>query len=241
MGLIFRRYPSKICFSDGAGSVSKGEGKRAKSRQRNAKNNSIKVGVLALQGAVTEHLEMLSECGAEGVPIKHPGELASVEALIIPGGESTTIGKLISKYGFVGEIQKLTEKGAPIYGSCAGLILLAQKIAGSSQDTVKKEQLSLKFMDIVVKRNAFGRQKESFEIDLDVPELGKEPFRAVFIRAPWIEKLNDGALALAKFEDKVVMARQGKFLVTAFHPELTNDTRVHRYFLKMAKKRKFNP
>src|SRR3990170_915432 len=215
--------------------MNKGERRRDKSRRENRKTTALKVGVLALQGAVSEHLEMLKKCGAKGILIKKPGQLASVEALIIPGGESTTIGKLIRKYGFFEEIQKLVDRGVPVYGTCAGLILLAQKITGSAKDIVGREQLFFKFMNIEVKRNAFGRQKESFEIDLNVPELGPEPFRAVFIRAPWIEKVHDGVVTMAKFEDKVVMARQGKCLVTAFHPELTNDTRVHRYFLEMAK------
>lgn len=159
--------------------------------------------------------------------VKWPEELNDLDGLIIPGGESTTIGKLMVKYGFVSAIREAYEAGLAIYGTCAGLIMLAKRVSEGDQPL-------LALMDVEVKRNAFGRQVDSFEEDLRVRELGDEPFRAVFIRAPWIEKaLASNVEVLAECRGRIVGARQGRLLATAFHPELTDDTRVHDYFLSM--------
>lgn len=188
--------------------------------------SKVRIGVLALQGAVREHLYLLGLCKAEGVVVKKPQELNRIDGLIIPGGESTTIGKLMVKYGFIEPIKNLCERGYPIYGTCAGLILLAKKITEGCQPL-------LELMDIEARRNAFGRQRESFEGDLNIAAIGEVPFRGVFIRAPWIEKVGKGVTILAKFEGKAVMARQKNLLVSAFHPELTQDARIHQYFIEM--------
>jgi 5'-phosphate synthase pdxT subunit len=186
----------------------------------------MKIGVLALQGAFREHCLMLERCGAEAVEIRKPEELDDVVGLIIPGGESTTIGKLMVEWGLMDKIKARVQEGMAVYGTCAGMILLSKDIVGSDQP-----RLSL--MDTVVQRNAFGRQRESFEADLAVTEFGEDPVRAVFIRAPYIESVGTGVKVMAVVNNKIVIARQGKMLVTAFHPELTNDDRIHRYFIKM--------
>jgi len=188
----------------------------------------LKIGVLALQGAVVEHLRCLRECEVEAVEVRRVEQLRGLHGLVIPGGESTTIGKLMEEYGFISALQELGQRGFPIFGTCAGLILLAREIAGSSQPR-------LGLMDVVAQRNAFGRQRESFEADLPVPAVGQKPFRAVFIRAPYLEAVGKEVEVLARFGDKIVMARQGPFLATAFHPELTDDLRIHRYFLSATK------
>jgi 5'-phosphate synthase pdxT subunit len=187
-----------------------------------------KIGVLALQGAVREHLQMLARCGARGIPVKYPSELLSCEGLIIPGGESTTIGKLIVRNGFLDLLKKRAAEGLPIFGTCAGLIVLARQVTEGSQPL-------LGFMDIVAHRNAFGRQVDSFEADLRVTGIEEEEkaFRGVFIRAPWIEEVGEGVEVMSVWREKIVMARQERFLVAAFHPELTDDERIHRYFLRM--------
>jgi 5'-phosphate synthase pdxT subunit len=186
------------------------------------------IGVLALQGAVREHLRMLEECGARGVAVKYPAELQLCQGLILPGGESTAIGKLMSAYGFINEIISLHRVGVPLYGTCAGLILMARRITEGDQPL-------LGLMDITAQRNAFGRQVDSFETDLAVKEIEdpSRPFRAIFIRAPWIEETGPEVTVLGEFDGRVVMARQDGMLVSAFHPELTGDDRVHRYFLDM--------
>jgi 5'-phosphate synthase pdxT subunit len=186
----------------------------------------VKIGVLDLQGAVREHLRMLESLGAQAVPVKKVADLEGLEGLILPGGESTTLGKLLHRYGLDVAIADLAQKGLPIYGTCAGLILLAKNIPGS-------EQLRLGMMDITVKRNAYGRQVDSFETDLAIPAVGAEPFRAVFIRAPYIDSVGEGVEVLARHQTHIVMARQGRFLVSAFHPELTDDPRIHAYFTEM--------
>lgn len=186
----------------------------------------LTVGVVALQGSTREHLEALERCGVEGFSIKNPQQMKRADALIVPGGESTAIGRLMEEYGFLEPLDDLHEKGVPLYGSCAGLILLAKKV-------IDGDQPRLGLMDIAVRRNAFGRQRDSFEADLDISEIGRPPFRAVFIRAPWIESADVGVEVLAEHRGRPVMARQGSLLVTAFHPELTEDLRVHRYFLQM--------
>jgi pyridoxal 5'-phosphate synthase pdxT subunit len=185
----------------------------------------MKIGVLASQGAFAEHILALQKLDTEAVPVRLPGELKGVDGLIIPGGESTTISRLLSAYDLMNEITSMARDGLPLLGTCAGMILMAKHISGNGAP-------SLRLMDIRVKRNAFGRQVDSFETELAIPALGKKPFPAVFIRAPVIEHCDDGVEVLARLADNtVVAARQDKLLVTAFHPELTDDLRFHRYFL----------
>jgi 5'-phosphate synthase pdxT subunit len=186
----------------------------------------MKIGVLALQGAFREHRRMLEHCGVETVEVRKPEELDTVAGLIIPGGESTTIGKLMVEWGLMDKIRSRAAAGMAVYGTCAGLILLSKEIAGSDQPR-------LGLMDTVVQRNAFGRQRESFEADLFVSEFGEEPVRAVFIRAPYIESAGPAVQVMAEVDGKIVIARQGNLLATAFHPELTKDDRIHKYFLSM--------
>jgi 5'-phosphate synthase pdxT subunit len=186
----------------------------------------MKIGVLALQGAFREHVEALRELGVETVEVRLPRDLTGIDGLIIPGGESTTIGKLAVHYGLQEAITRYAQQGRPLYGTCAGMIMLSKDIG--------RDQPLFGMMDIKVERNAYGRQLESFETEVDVPELGDEPFRAVFIRAPRIESVGDDVDVLARLEDGTpVAARQDNMLVTAFHPELTHDLRFHRYFLAM--------
>ena len=185
-----------------------------------------KIGVLALQGAVREHIYHIEQAGATGKIIKWPHELDEVAGLIIPGGESTAIGKLMVEYNFIGAIRDFYAKGKPIYGTCAGMILLAKKITEGDQPL-------LSLMDIEVRRNAFGRQRESFEADLNIKAIGA--LKAVFIRAPWIESISDGVDVMAEFDNIKVMAKQDGLLVSAFHPELTGDLRVHKYFIEMVR------
>jgi len=182
------------------------------------------VGVLSLQGAVEEHLKMIKRCGFEGIKVKTVEDLEKVDRLIIPGGESTTIGKLAKIYGLDQEINKRGREGMPIFGTCAGMILLANKVVGN-------EQVRFKLIDIEVERNAFGRQVDSFEADLNIENFKGKPFRAVFIRAPYIKKIGRGVKILAKFKGKIVMAREKNILVSSFHPELNDDLRIHKYFL----------
>jgi len=187
----------------------------------------MKIGVLASQGAFAEHIKVLKQLDIEAVPVRLPDELKGVDGLIIPGGESTTISRLITAYQLESEIKTLVKEGKPLFGTCAGMILLSKDISGN---TTK----ALNLMDIRVKRNAFGRQVDSFETNISVPALGEKPYPAVFIRAPLIEQCGDGVEVLAKLNDgTVVAAKQDKLLVTAFHPELTGDYRFHRYFLDM--------
>jgi len=190
------------------------------------KTGKICIGVLALQGAFREHRLMLERCGVQTLEIRKPEELDQVQGLVIPGGESTTIGKLMVEWGLMEKIKARAAQGMAIYGTCAGMILLAKEIVGSDQPR-------LGLMDITVQRNAFGRQRESFEAEMNVPEFGNKAMRAVFIRAPYIEEAGPGVQVLARVNNRIVIARQGQFLVTSFHPELTNDERVHRYFVDM--------
>ena len=186
----------------------------------------MKIGVLALQGAAAEHIQMMSALGAEAVPVRLPSELDGIDALIIPGGESTTISKLLSDYGLMEPIRLLAKKGFPIFGTCAGLVLLAKKVPNLQME-------SIGMMDIEVKRNAFGRQVDSFEADLKIPALHNGTFHGIFIRAPIIEKAERGVEVLCQLNGKPVAVRQGKLLACAFHPELTDDLRLHKYFLKL--------
>ena len=188
-----------------------------------------RIGVLALQGAFIEHIHILSSLGVEAREVRLPEQLAGLDGLIMPGGESTTIGKLAVAYGLVEPVRRMAAEGLPIWGTCAGMILMARDIGGLDQPL-------LGLMDIVVRRNAFGAQVHSFVEQIDIPALenGQAPFPGVFIRAPWIERVGPGVEILARLpEGPIVAARQGNLVATAFHPELTADRRFHRYFLAM--------
>lgn len=187
----------------------------------------MKIGVLALQGAVAEHIRMLGLAGAQGVVVKRTEQLQELDGLIIPGGESTTIGKLMRTYGFIDAIRAFSQEKKPIFGTCAGLILIAKQISG-------QPEAHLELMDIVAARNAFGRQRESFETDLQVKGMD-EKVRAVFIRAPLIEGVGDNVDVLSVFNGQVVAARQDHLLAASFHPELTDDYGFHSYFLNMVR------
>lgn len=193
----------------------------------------MKIGVLALQGAVTEHIRSIHLAGGEGIPIKKVEELDAIDGLIIPGGESTTIGKLMRKYHFIEAIQQFAADGKPVFGTCAGLIVMAKQIEN-------QEDAHLKLMDITVARNAFGRQRESFETDLAIKGI-EEAVRAVFIRAPLITNVGPGVDVLSTYNGEIVTARQGNLLVSSFHPELTDDYRLHQYFVDMVKSREEAP
>ncbi len=189
----------------------------------------MKIGVLALQGAFIEHIHIFQQLKTAAVPVRLPKDLNDIDGLVIPGGESTSIMNLMHSFELFQPLQKLAATGLPIWGTCAGLICLAREVTDSDLTT-------LGVMDIAVKRNAFGRQVDSFETDLAIPALGKETYHAVFIRAPVIEYAGKSVKALAMLPDgPVVAARQGSLLVTAFHPELTEDPRFHKYFLKLVK------
>lgn len=186
----------------------------------------MKIGVLALQGAVTEHIRSVERAGAEGLAVKQVEQLDELDGLILPGGESTTIGKLMRKYGFMQPIRDFASKGKPVFGTCAGLIVMAERISG-------QEEAHLELMDMTVSRNAFGRQRESFETDLPVKGID-EPVRAVFIRAPLIESVGEQVEVLSTYKGEIVTARQGNLLACSYHPELTDDYRLHSYFVDMA-------
>ena len=185
----------------------------------------MKIGVLASQGAFAEHIAVLRQLGVKTVPVRLPQELKGLDGLIIPGGESTSIGRLVLAYDLVDKIKDLARGGLPIFGTCAGMILLAKKNSDAYPEP-------LELMDITVRRNAFGRQKESFETELLIPMLGEKPFPGVFIRAPIIGQVNGKVEILARLADgSPVAARQNNLLASAFHPELTDDLRFHQYFL----------
>ena len=185
----------------------------------------MRIGVLASQGAFAEHIAILNQMKIEALPVRLPQELVGLDGLIIPGGESTSIGKLMLDYKLTSEIEKLAKKGLPIFGTCAGMILLAKEILDTDIEPMG-------LMDIKVRRNAFGRQRESFETELSIPVLGEKPFPGVFIRAPVIEQVDSEVEILVRLADGTsVAARQGRILASAFHPELTTDLRFHRYFL----------
>lgn len=196
----------------------------------------MKIGVLALQGDFAEHIAILESIGVEALEVRLPGQIAGLDGLIIPGGESTTIGKLAYDYRLIEPLEKFGKEKA-IWGTCAGAILLSKD--------VHRNQPLLHLMDITVERNAFGRQVNSFETDLGVPVFGEngfggEPYHAVFIRAPLIESVYGKARVLARLEDgRIVAADQGHLLATSFHPELTNDERFHRYFIALVQGHRF--
>jgi 5'-phosphate synthase pdxT subunit len=197
------------------------------------------VGVLALQGDVREHLAALRASGMRAVPVRRASEIEAVDGLVIPGGESTTMSRLLGVFDLLEPLRARIADGMPAYGSCAGMILLASEVLDGRPD-----QQQLGGLDVVVRRNAFGRQVDSFEADLDFAEVDSGPVHAVFIRAPWVEKASPEVEVLATVPDvpgaaaaagRIVAVRQGSMLATAFHPELTGDTRVHRLFVDMVR------
>ncbi|MDQ6929571.1 MAG: pyridoxal 5'-phosphate synthase glutaminase subunit PdxT [Candidatus Eremiobacteraeota bacterium] len=185
------------------------------------------VGVLALQGNVVEHLHALEESGARAVAVKTRADLESVDALVIPGGESTTVMKLLQRFELAGPIVERVRAGMPLWGTCMGLIVAAREVAGHP------EQPTLGLLDVRVRRNAFGRQIASAQVGLQIPVLGRDPFPAVFIRAPWIEETGPGVEVLASLDGHGVLVREGHVLGSSFHPEMSPDRRVHEYFLSM--------
>ncbi|MGB8019869.1 MAG: pyridoxal 5'-phosphate synthase glutaminase subunit PdxT [Candidatus Nanopelagicales bacterium] len=191
--------------------------------------SSPRIGVLALQGDFREHLAALQEIGARAVPVKDADALAQVDGLVLPGGESTTISMLAVRWGLMEPLRAAVRAGLPVYGSCAGMILLADTILDGRPD-----QQAIGGIDMVVRRNAFGRQVDSFEADVEFPAIGEPPIRAVFIRAPWVESVGPAVQVLATVptagDDRIVAVRAGDLLATSFHPELTGDHRVHALF-----------
>ena len=186
-----------------------------------------RIGILALQGDVREHADALRDVGAEPVEVRLPRDLVSLDALILPGGESTTMRRLIDLYGLREPIVALARGGAPVYGTCAGMILLADRIADGDEPV-------LRLLDITVERNAYGRQLDSFEADLEIPSLGDEPLHGVFIRAPVVSDVGPDVEVLARDENgRPIAVRQGRVMATAFHPELTGDRRLHRLLLEL--------
>jgi 5'-phosphate synthase pdxT subunit len=199
--------------------------------------DELTIGVLALQGDVREHLRALESCGARAVPVRRPGELDDVDGLIIPGGESTTISKLAVEFGLADPLRKRIAEGMPAYGSCAGMIMLAEEVLDGRPD-----QQSFAGIEMTVRRNAFGRQVDSFEASVPIDGVDGPPFHAVFIRAPWVERVGPGVEVLGTVTDgpaagRIVAVRQGQLLATAFHPELTGDLRVHRLFVELVRSR----
>jgi len=198
--------------------------------------NAPTIGVLALQGDVAEHLAALAACGAHPVPVRRPTELAGLAGIILPGGESTTIDKLSRIFALREPLVAALRAGLPAYGSCAGMILLADRVLDGTID-----QQTFGGLDITVRRNAFGRQVESFEADVELAGLAGGPVHAVFIRAPWVEKVGGQVESLGAVtppgtdEPRTIAVRQGNLLATSFHPEVTGDLRIHRYFLGLVR------
>ena len=199
--------------------------------------DELTIGVLALQGDVREHLRALEACGVRAVPVRRPGELDDVDGLIIPGGESTTMSKLAVEFGMADPVRKRIAEGMPAYGSCAGMIMLAEEVLDGRPD-----QQSFAGIEMTVRRNAFGRQVDSFEASVPIDGVDGPPFHAVFIRAPWVERVGPGVEVLGTVADgpaagRIVAVRQGQLLATAFHPELTGDLRVHQLFVELVRSR----
>jgi len=204
----------------------------------------VRIGVLAVQGDVREHVQTLARLGVQVCGVRHPRELDDVDALVIPGGESTTMDKLVRAFDLQAPLRKRIADGMPVYGACAGMIMLADRIAEARAD-----QETLGGLDITVRRNAFGRQVDSFEADLHIPQVAEvttapaghpTTFKAVFIRAPWVEKLGEDVQVLATVEagpatGRIVAIRQGNLLATSFHPEVTGDHRIHEYFTQIVR------
>lgn len=188
----------------------------------------LKVGILGLQGAIQEHVQAVEECGVQAVIIKNVEQLVDLDGLILPGGESTTMRRLLDQYHFVEPIQAFAQSGKPIFGTCAGLILLAKKINGS-------DEVHLGLMDVVVERNSFGRQRDSFEADIAIAGLTNS-MTAVFIRAPHITEAGENVEVLAKYDGRIVAVKEGSLLACSFHPELTDDHSLTNYFIEMIRK-----
>ncbi|CAM4253866.1 pyridoxal 5'-phosphate synthase glutaminase subunit PdxT [Lederbergia lenta] len=188
----------------------------------------LKVGILGLQGAIQEHVQAVEECGVQAVIIKNVEQLVDLDGLILPGGESTTMRRLLDQYHFVEPIQAFAQSGKPIFGTCAGLILLAKKINGT-------DEVHLGLMDVVVERNSFGRQRDSFEADIAIAGLTNS-MTAVFIRAPHITEAGENVEVLAKYDGRIVAVKEGSLLACSFHPELTDDHSLTNYFIEMIRK-----
>ncbi|MBV9272240.1 MAG: pyridoxal 5'-phosphate synthase glutaminase subunit PdxT [Candidatus Eremiobacteraeota bacterium] len=186
------------------------------------------VGVLALQGDVVEHVAAMQRAGAETIPVKTPADLERVGGLVVPGGESTTVTKLMHRFDLWEPVARRAREGMPLWGTCMGMIVVSSGVVGLAQET-------LGLLDVDVRRNAFGRQNDSAEVDLHIPVLGEAPFPAVFIRAPWIERVGSDVRVLASYRGHGVMVQQGNVLGTSFHPELTQDDRIHAYFLAIVR------
>ncbi|MEV0731661.1 pyridoxal 5'-phosphate synthase glutaminase subunit PdxT [Polymorphospora sp. NPDC050346] len=194
-----------------------------------------RIGVLALQGDVREHVRALTEAGATAGPVRRPHELDAVDALVVPGGESTTMSKLAIEFGLLDPVRKRVADGMPVYGSCAGMIMLATTVLDGRPD-----QRGFDGIEMTVRRNAFGRQVDSFEGPVEIAGIDGGPFHAVFIRAPWVESVGAGVEVLGRVADgspqgRIVAVRQGSLLATSFHPELTGDLRVHRFFVDLVR------
>jgi 5'-phosphate synthase pdxT subunit len=196
-----------------------------------AGSHGPRVGVLALQGDFREHIHLLGRLGVEAIPVRRESELDDIAGLVIPGGESSVMDKLSRAFGLADPLKAKITSGMPVFGTCAGLIMLADVV----RDTISRQQ-TLGGLDIVVRRNAFGNQNDSFETDIDIPELGDTPVHAVFIRAPVVEEVGDGVTVLGTLDDgRVVAVEQGNLLGTAFHPEMTDEDRFHSHFLDMVR------
>ncbi len=193
--------------------------------------------MLALQGDVREHLATLPELGAEAVIVRRPEELAGVDALVVPGGESTTMAKLAARFGLLEPLRAAVADGLPVYGSCAGMIMLADRLLDAPPD-----QVTVGGLDVTVRRNAFGRQVDSFESQVEIEGVAGDPVHAVFIRAPWVEEAGEGVQVLGRVvggpaDGRIVAVRQGNLVATSFHPELTGDRRVHALFVDIVRRR----
>ncbi|MFJ9417441.1 MULTISPECIES: pyridoxal 5'-phosphate synthase glutaminase subunit PdxT [unclassified Streptomyces] len=192
--------------------------------------STLTIGVLALQGDVREHVKALADAGAQARPVRRPEELAEIDGLVIPGGESTTMSKLAIVFGMLEPLRAFVKAGKPVYGTCAGMIMVADKLLDARED-----QETFGGVDMIVRRNAFGRQNESFEAAIDVAGIPGGPVEGVFIRAPWVESVGAAVEVLATYNGHTVAVRQGNVLATSFHPELTGDHRVHALFVEMVR------
>ncbi|MCE1248957.1 MAG: pyridoxal 5'-phosphate synthase glutaminase subunit PdxT [Firmicutes bacterium] len=190
----------------------------------------MRIGVLAMQGAFEEHIKALQALGVETAEVRLEKDLENIDGIIIPGGESTTIGKMLDSYNLTDRLISMGKEGFPMFGTCAGMIMLSREIEDGLPG-----QTSLGLLKVVSCRNAYGRQINSFETDLAIRDLGEKPFRAVFIRAPIISEVKNNVTILAKFQDKIVAVKEDNILALAFHPELTDDYRFHEYFIEMVK------